>query len=1008
MAIIPVPTRRSTELLMQTRLLAQAQTQQLEMLRLQDQLSTGYRIQRPSDDAPAASRAIRLQTLLERKTQATSNLRATQGYLAATDNTLSSVAQMLNDVKGLALAATNSTTPAEDRAAAVAQIRHTVDQLVSIANRRFGDRYLFAGSRSAEPPLARKDTFVEFRGNSERLPSFVDLGVVAQANATADEVFGVYSPTVRGIGDYRPTISAETRLSDLNDGRGVTLGSFTITDGAVSSTVDISRAVTVGDVVRLIESNPPPGRELVVRLTSHGLSVDLVDDEAGGNLRIMEVAGGTTAAELGIRNTEGTGTEPLIGSDIGPRLLPTTRLSNILGTRASGVITLPGSNNNLLVEARQRGAASNGITVQFVDDSALQAAPGLLAGDEYAEFSEIPVAARAALTFSGLNNNLIVEAKTGGAEFNGVRIEVFDAGHIGNDAVVSYDADQKILSIGVDTMSQTQVQTVIQRIGANTPFNAYYDPSIPADGGYVPTATISSADAGVVTGNTGNSGGDANTVYIYIEPGSTTAARVLDAVEAAPDVSERLKFSLDPKDTVSDLTAGQGPITITAPMVLAGGEGIEPDLRSGLRIENGGKTYTIDLSTAETIEDVLNLINGSGASVLAEINASGNGIDVRSRLSGANFSIGENGGTTATDLGLRSFHAGTPLSELNFGRGVDLGEGPELTIRRSDGVELDIELAGALTVQDVLNAINHHPHNTDPATRVTARLAQFGNGIELINEQFVGPDRLTIVRGPTGAAWDLGLVPRGQDSISATAAPTTAAAAIQFPEPFGINSALRLTVNQPGAAWNDIAIEFVDSGSVVGDTANYSFDAGAGRLTIDIDASATTAGAIVAAFAGDPTFSMALDTTVDPTNDGSGLVGFTGLAGATSGGTNETIRGADPNPQEVHGVFNTLLRLATAVEVFDVAEIERTVAMLEDDLDRVNFSRAAIGAQGQFLDVLELRLQDEEVEVRNALAIEIESDLIATISNLSGRQAALQAAMRMMGRTLQISLVDYI
>src|SRR5690606_14509926 len=126
----------------------------------------------------------------------------------------------------------------------------------------------------------------------------------------------------------------------LNDGRGVTLGSFTITDGAVSSTVDISRAVTVGDVVRLIESNPPPGRELVVRLTSHGLSVDLVDDEAGGNLRIMEVAGGTTAAELGIRNTEGTGTEPLIGSDIGPRLLPTTRLSNILGTRASGVITL--------------------------------------------------------------------------------------------------------------------------------------------------------------------------------------------------------------------------------------------------------------------------------------------------------------------------------------------------------------------------------------------------------------------------------------------------------------------------------------------------------------------------------------------------------------------------------------------------------------------------------------------------------------------------------------------
>ena len=72
-----------------------------------------------------------------------------------------------------------------------------------------------------------------------------------------------------------------------------------------------------------------------------------------------------------------------------------------------------------------------------------------------------------------------------------------------------------------------------------------------------------------------------------------------------------------------------------------------------------------------TIEDLLNAINGSGADVLASINAAGTGIDVRSRLSGAEFSIGENGGTTATQLGIRTLTESTALAALNHGAGVD-------------------------------------------------------------------------------------------------------------------------------------------------------------------------------------------------------------------------------------------------------------------------------------------------------------------------------------------------
>ena len=129
--------------------------------------------------------------------------------------------------------------------------------------------------------------------------------------------------------------------------------------------------------------------------------------------------------------------------------------------------------------------------------------------------------------------------------------------------------------------------------------------------------------------------------------------------------------------------------------------------------------------------------------VLAEINETQNGINVRSRLSGSDFSIGENGGTTATDLGLRTLTRDTLLSQLNYRRGVEVADGIDFTIHRSDGVDLDIDISSARTVGDVIDLINNHPDNLDPTTAVVAQLNAFGNGIELVNDNPLGVQPLT-------------------------------------------------------------------------------------------------------------------------------------------------------------------------------------------------------------------------------------------------------------------------
>src|SRR5262249_15344257 len=109
------------------------------------------------------------------------------------------------------------------------------------------------------------------------------------------------------------------------------------------------------------------------------------------------------------------------------------------------------------------------------------------------------------------------------------------------------------------------------------------------------------------------------------------------------------------------------------------------DLASGLQIQNGGTTYTIDTSGAQNVEDLLNAINSSGANALAQIDPAGDRIIVRSRLSGTDFSIGENGGALATQLGIRSLTTNTALAELNHGNGVATATGTDFTIHRKDG-----------------------------------------------------------------------------------------------------------------------------------------------------------------------------------------------------------------------------------------------------------------------------------------------------------------------------------
>jgi flagellar hook-associated protein 3 FlgL len=198
-------------------------------------------------------------------------------------------------------------------------------------------------------------------------------------------------------------------------------------------------------------------------------------------------------------------------------------------------------------------------------------------------------------------------------------------------------------------------------------------------------------------------------------------------------------------------------LTLTTNLAdLNGGTGIGPTAGNGLLITNGTVSQVVDISSAVTVGDLVNLLNNPPLGLSAGINAQGNGLAVSTRLSGVDFSIGENGGQNATNLGIRTFTGSTLLSSLNYGQGVPVNAGQPLPITRRDGTVVNVDLSGSLTVQDVITKINA----VDPGNLV-ASLNPHGNGISVTDNSGTGP--LSVDSGALGTALGMAGTEPGSD-----------------------------------------------------------------------------------------------------------------------------------------------------------------------------------------------------------------------------------------------------
>lgn len=417
--------------------------------------------------------------------------------------------------------------------------------------------------------------------------------------------------------------------------------------------------------------------------------------------------------------------------------------------------------------------------------------------------------------------------------------------------------------------------------------------------------------------------------------------------------------------------------------------------------QNTSSTVTIDVSAATDIQSAVTAIN-------TQLTAGGiTSVTVSLGLEGNNLRLVAVDDPTVT--------AATPLTNLNAGLGIDTSPG-KFTIRNGAGTtSVAIDISSAVTVGDVLNAINTQLA-TAGVSNVTATINGSGTGISITDTNGTPLDlRVEEFATTENTAANLGILgeinpvligtalnPRPSFSVAETAPGETTAADLGLIGLFNYTQVGQAL--QPQLTPTDLLSQFNNGNGFAagairiahGDS-SYGIDlADTSIVTVQdlIDRFNNSGFAITASINSDGTGIQIVNdnpsrTLIVTNSDENRAASALGISGATD-------------------VMGSMMLLTKALREDDGETIQQMVGALSDSLTTVLNERAATGAKGIHMETTLNRLQEYEVYYLKLLSDVEDADLTKLITDLAMQENAYTAALSSAAKILQPSLLDFI
>lgn len=161
------------------------------MGKYQDQLATGKKINRPSDDPVVAIKGMYYRSNLTEVEQYKRNLSEGYQWMENSEAGIEHATQVIQRARELTIQASNGSNSPEDLKAIGLEIGQLKEDLATVANTQVAGRYIFNGAQTNVAPVEIEDNgSISVNMNTDAFKVEVSKGVQLKVNINPSNVFG--------------------------------------------------------------------------------------------------------------------------------------------------------------------------------------------------------------------------------------------------------------------------------------------------------------------------------------------------------------------------------------------------------------------------------------------------------------------------------------------------------------------------------------------------------------------------------------------------------------------------------------------------------------------------------------------------------------------------------------------------------------------------------------------------------------------------------------------------
>ncbi|MCL4370447.1 MAG: flagellar hook-associated protein FlgL [Chloroflexi bacterium] len=170
---------------------------------LQDQLSSGKRLRKPSDDPQAVSRALTLRTTSAEYDQYKRNISSARGWMEASDTALNQIGDSLRRARDISLRGSSNALDKDALKALGKQVDNFLQEALQAGNTTHEGRYIFGGFQVGPGTMPFGELTVTpsivYRGDSNEMKLEIAPGVQLGVNVWGNVTVGTDQVLTNGL-----------------------------------------------------------------------------------------------------------------------------------------------------------------------------------------------------------------------------------------------------------------------------------------------------------------------------------------------------------------------------------------------------------------------------------------------------------------------------------------------------------------------------------------------------------------------------------------------------------------------------------------------------------------------------------------------------------------------------------------------------------------------------------------------------------------------------------------